>query len=129
MNIEDACAALRDNAKPHSTGYCARHVRQAMEAGGLSTDGRPVDARAYGPFLASCGFHCAGANELPAELRAGDIIVVQPYPDGHPSGHIAMFDGDVWISDFQQRDHWGGPGFRNNEVPFEVYRFGPAPTA
>ena len=28
-------------------------------------------------------------------------------------GHIAMFTGGEWISDFIQRDMWGGSAYRN----------------
>ena len=33
--------------------------------------------------------------------------------EGHPHGHIAMYSGNHWISDFVQRDMWGGNAYRD----------------
>lgn len=112
LDIAAAIAALRRNARVASTGYCATFVRLALEAGGLNTVGHPVWARNYGPFLESRGFsQVSTSGYVP---QAGDIAVMPPYPGGKPYGHIAMFDGTRWISDFSQRDMFGGPGYRNN---------------
>ena len=42
--------------KKVATGKCARAVREALEAGGLDTNTRPVSAKDYGPFLTARGF-------------------------------------------------------------------------
>jgi hypothetical protein len=52
----------------------------------------------------------------------GDVAVIQPYQGGDPNGHICMYDGDQWVSDFKQRDMWGGPGYRKNKPVCIVYR-------
>lgn len=54
--------------------------------------------------------------------KRGDVVVIQPYNGGNPNGHIAIFSGSRWISDFKQRDMWGGPGYRRNKPPSIVYR-------
>lgn len=40
----------------------------------------------------------------------------------HEHGHIAMYDGRQWISDFVQRDMFGGKAYRNNETACHLYR-------
>jgi type VI secretion system secreted protein VgrG len=91
-----------------------------MEAGGMDTTGRPVSAKNYGPFLDKKGF-----AKVPAENyvpQKGDVVVIQPYKGGSEHGHIAMYDGQQWVSDFKQKDMWGGSGYRNNKPPHQIYR-------
>jgi hypothetical protein len=86
----------------------------------MDTTGRPREAKGYGPFLISKGFRAVpNANYSP---RKGDIVVIQPYVGGNPSGHIAMYDGSRWISDFKQADFWGGKGYRAHKPPHTFYR-------
>jgi len=120
LEIENAVKHLEDNAQPASIGMCAKFVRLAIEAGGLRLDDHPVDAKEYGPCLKQADF-----VELPMtdyQPEKGDVVVIQNYPGGNPSGHIAMYTGRQWISDFRQRDIWAGPGYRANKPPIAVYR-------
>ena len=39
-----------------------------------------------------------------------------------PAGHMQMFDGSVWISDFKQNGFWAGPGYRTHKPAFKIYR-------
>ena len=48
--------------------------------------------------------------------------MIQPYKGGDPNGHITMYDGEDWLSDFVQRDMWGGPGYRENKPNCIIYR-------
>jgi len=69
-----------------------------------------------------------GFSELAVENSAtyrfikGDIVVIQPYLDQRKSGHIAAFDGRIWISDFIQKDFWSGPGYRTHRPSHAFYR-------
>jgi len=36
---------------------------------------------------------------------AGDIRVIQPI-SGHPHGHMQIYTGSGWVSDFKQTDQW-----------------------
>jgi uncharacterized Zn-binding protein involved in type VI secretion len=120
MDKDKAAKHLSENAAPKSQGKCAKYVRQAMEAGGMDTTGRPVSAKNYGPFLDKKGF-----AKVPAENyvpQKGDVVVIQPYKGGSEHGHIAMYDGQQWVSDFKQKDMWGGSGYRNNKPPHQIYR-------
>lgn len=110
-SIEDAVKYLRENASDKSKGQCAKAVRLAIEAGGLSTDGRPGSACDYDSFLPTLGFYQVDAENYAPEI--GDIVVHEAQ-EGHIHGHIAMYDGSVWISDFEQSDMFGGSAYRNN---------------
>jgi type VI secretion system secreted protein VgrG len=119
-DIDKAVAHLTKRAKNDAAGKCATYVREALEAGGMDTTGHPVYAKHYGPFLKTHGFTSVPLeNYVPTK---GDIVVIQSYTGGSVAGHIAMYTGDQWISDFKQRDMWGGPGYRKNTPTYEVFR-------
>lgn len=124
-DIDAAIAHLIANSKATSQGACARFVRQAIEAGGLSTNGRPNYAKNYDAYLPTIGFLEVQIEEYTA--IAGDIIVLQNVEGGHIAGHIAMYTGEQWISDFKQRDRWGGSRYRNaynnNKLIYNYYRW------
>ena len=123
LDAEKFTAHLRKNSARRSLGKCARKVREALEAGGGKTKGHPVDAKDWGPTLLRMGF-----REILAEdpdmfiFMKGDIVVIQPFAKGNPSGHIAAYDGKIWISDFKQRDFWSGQGYRENKPSHVFYR-------
>jgi hypothetical protein len=130
FDADKAVSNLIANKKKGSTGLCATHVRQALAAGGLDTSGNPVSAKDYGPFLLNKQFKAiTGADVAKAAFAKADIVVIQPYVGGSAHGHIAMYSGAAWISDFQQRDIWGGGGYRKNKPAHAVYRYSPNATA
>ena len=107
-DISSAVSHLNANAEPRSIGYCAKYVRQAMEAGGMSTAGRPGSAKGYISYLPSKGFtEISTSSYLP-----GDIVVFDQVP-GHQHGHIAMWNGSQWVSDFKQRSIIVASGYAN----------------
>jgi hypothetical protein len=101
-----------------ATGHCARAVREALAAGGI--DVRAPHARNLGTPLAANGFERVPASGY--SPRVGDVVVIQPYSGGSPSGHAAIYNGQNWVSEFVQRDFWGGPGYRTNTPAHEFYR-------
>ncbi len=111
---------LDSHAHLHSSHQCAASVRQAMEAAGIQTADRPPsgDAGDYGPFLMRHGAQVI-AQETYAP-KAGDIAVFDR-SDDHPAGHIQVFDGQHWVSDFVQ--HTFSP-YRDQDStpPVTVYR-------
>ena len=120
-NITTAVSYLEAHAYPsynNNCGHCARAVREALEAGGLSTTGHPTDACDYDSFLPLIGFHLVSKNNYSPEK--GDIIVLEAV-EGHSHGHIAMYSGNKWISDFVQNDMWGGPAYRN-KAEYSLFR-------
>ena len=116
----------------------------------------PGLAKNAGPILEEAGFKkvLSSADKLASYTpRKGDVVVLQDYPhQGHyidlykdgkpvkdengkikqvwkdvPAGHIAMFDGKHWVSDYAQDKKygsriWAGEGFENNRVGMVVYR-------
>ena len=120
MKVAAAIHHLRENAERASRGRCAAYVREALEAGEVVIAPHPVSAKDYGPYLRRHGFLSVPPDEPP---RAGDVCVIQGC-EGHPHGHMAMFDGRAWISDFVQRDIWAGPKYRALRPPMEVFRPG-----
>ncbi|SFL63001.1 hypothetical protein [Proteiniphilum acetatigenes] len=111
FNINNAVNYLTNNAQESSSGYCARYVREAIEAGGLSTDGRPGSACDYDTYLSTIGFSMVDSSGYIPQV--GDIIVHEA-TSGHEHGHIAMYNGEQWVSDFFQNDMYGGSAYRNN---------------
>lgn len=120
MDIAAAVARLDGNAQPQSDGLCAHYVRLALAAGGVVISPWPANACDYGPYLIAAGL--AQIATAPVDPLAGDVVVLQPYPTGNPSGHIAMYDGTQWVSDFRQRDIWAGPGYRAAQPPLAIFR-------
>lgn len=91
---------------PKSKGRCAAAVRQFIEAGGISTAGRPGSACHYKSYLPTIGFNCIAtlygrpqqAAWSTTQGRPGDIAVM----DHGVHGHICMWNGKEWVSDFFQ---------------------------
>ncbi len=79
-----------------------------------------MSAKDYGPYLRNNGFSPVPAGGY--RPRRGDVVVIQNYPGGNPNGHIAMYDGHQWVSDFTQQDIWAGPGYRQHKPAAQVFR-------
>lgn len=122
-NRVKAVQLLVQQSKPNgrSLGHCAEYVRKAVEAGGVRLS-RHLSAKDYGSSLAAAGFTTSPAfNETQAQL--GDVAIVQPI-EGHPHGHMCMFDGSYWVSDFvQTRGVYPGPAYRRVKPAFSIYRY------
>ena len=96
-----ACDYVTKHSHAHSLGKCARYVANALQAAGYKFNRQP-SAYMYhtNGILTKMGFTCIGsANARP---QAGDICVINRF-QGHPHGHICMYNGRQWISDFRQR--------------------------
>lgn len=109
FNISAACKHLTQNSQASSIHYCAKYVANAMAAGGLKFT-RLASAYMYANMLPSIGFKLiatkTGKQEQnswwPSNSQAGDIAVM-----AHGQhGHICMYNGSQWISDFRQRNPW-----------------------
>lgn len=125
----DASGALNKNelsdwmdahALTRSTHHCAMYCRLGMEAAGLNTVDRPQsgDAGDYGPFLLRHGAQTISPDSYIPQV--GDVVVFDKTSQ-HPFGHIEMYDGHHWVSDFMQ--HRMSP-YRdaNSAPPFTIYR-------
>ena len=88
-----------------SSGKCATSVRENLERAGyrLPTGKDRTSAYMYADngLLEDMGFQRID-NAYSQNPLKGDIVVFGK-TDKHPDGHIAMFDGNNWVSDFRQR--------------------------
>jgi len=113
---------LNENAGAQSQGKCATFIRRALEVVEFDMSVRPELAKDYGPKLEAIGFSSVDQeNYLP---KRGDVIVLQP-PTGQMAGHIEMYNGERWVSDFFQRkdDVYPGPAYRQQKVEYDIYRY------
>nr|DAT37735.1 MAG TPA: putative cytoplasmic protein [Caudoviricetes sp.] len=89
-----------------SSGKCATSVRENLERAGyrLPTGKDRTSAYMYADngLLEDMGFQRID-NAYSQNPLKGDIVVFGK-TDKHPDGHIAMFDGNNWVSDFRQRN-------------------------
>ena len=101
----------------------------------MSTNGRPYYACNYGPFLLKKGFNQINITDPNNyTLIKGDIVVFDTYPGQpkDPAGHIQMYNGEKWVSDFVQRRFWPSTAYENDykkrkeekrEVNFKIFRW------
>lgn len=134
-SVDKALRHLRQNALPKSISKCATYVRQALNAGGF--DVKPIlNAREYGNNLIKAGFKPVAIyrgmgvqtllrnDYLPDYIpEAGDVAVIQPHAGGNPAGHMTMYDGTQWFSDFKQIGIYPGVHYRQKNPPYVIYRY------
>lgn len=96
-NISKTIDWLHRHSGIKSKGQCATYVRQALEAGGCNLVGHPVAAQDYDRFLLKKGW-----EEYHGPVIPGLVAVMH-----HGKyGHICVWCGDAWYSDFKQRKAW-----------------------
>jgi len=132
-NKEKAIEHLRANAvPPYGVGKCATYVREAIEAGGLQISRTGSgSAKDYGPRLIEAGFTALDGDPVP--YQAGDVAVIAGFTKDaaegikkdHPDGHMAMYDGTQWISDFKQDGLKPYPGsdYVKAAPSYVIYRY------
>ena len=106
---DKAVAHIQAHHLSRSHSCCAWYVMRAMQAGGCPIGILP--AWAYKYALPLYGFKQV---EKPAK---GDIVVIENTPK-HFWGHIAMYDGEHWISDFKQKSI----SVYRDMPPYMIYR-------
>jgi hypothetical protein len=119
-DVQKAVRHLNEHAEAASKGYCARYVKAVISAGGdISSWPSIVSAKDYGPVLIERGFKVIPTDNF----VAGDVVIIQgfnkaDFPAGeikkdHPHGHMAMFNGQLWVSDFKQNNgYYPGGDYR-----------------
>lgn len=110
-----AAQYARNHAQDHSTGLCAHYVSEAIRYGGVNIPNTPY-ARDMGNTLLLAGFQSMDENS-----DIGDIAVIQPV-QGHPYGHVCIYDGSNWISDFIQQTMYPGQAYRDAQAPYVIFR-------
>jgi hypothetical protein len=116
-NKEVAIKYLNSHAHVKSHHLCGRYTREAIEAGGITLI-RHDSAKDYGPSLRAAGFE--PVTDTGAYLP-GDVVVIDGFP-GSTDGHMAMFNGENWVSDFVQRELYPGSGYKAHRPGYTIYR-------
>ena len=103
-------------------GHCAAMVRSAVDFGFDKHIERTEAAKNYGKSYEKIGFkkifsYPANKKEDYKPIN-GDICIIQY----DPYGHICMKTEKGWISDFYQKDMYGGK-IRDKNPNFDIYRF------
>ena len=114
---EAAARYATEHAEKKSVGMCALYVRKAIIAGGI-----PLyvggDAWSYKYTLPILNFHQVGKM---SEQEVGDIVVFQPI-GGRKYGHIAIWNGKQWVSDFKQRNLIVHSDYLDDGCEYAIYR-------
>ena len=118
-NPVKASEYVTKNAENKSVGLCAKYVRKAIVAGGI-----PLflggDAWSYKYLLPLLGFK---EIENKNDKKVGDIVVFQPIGKRY-FGHIAMWNGRQWISDFKQRSIIVHSDYSKDDSEYTIFRKG-----
>lgn len=116
-NAEEAARYATENAAKKSVGLCAMYVRRAMVAGGIPLY-QGGNAWHYKYLLPILGFEEIDNKE---EKMIGDIVVFQPIGKRR-FGHIAIWNGKQWISDFKQRSIIVHSDYTKKECEYSIFR-------
>ena len=107
---------ITNHAETKSKCSCAGYVMRGMWRGGCPIGLLP--AYAYNKTLPQMGFEeISGEGYLP---KKGDISVV-PSNDSHPFGHIAVYNGKQWVSDFKQNNMLCSSAYKANGR-YQIFR-------
>ncbi|GAB1437435.1 hypothetical protein MASR2M36_01660 [Providencia sp.] len=118
-------------------GECAKYVKLALIHGGASIENSAIrSAKDYGPWLIENGFTPVPGAQAQKEgisysilgQKKGDVVIIErlkkPNKPESIHGHIALFDGKHWVSDFvQQRGFYPNQEYRDESTPFVLYRY------
>lgn len=127
----------KDKNLKYGMSRCAHYVKVALISGGLSAKNSGINsAKDYGPWLVENNFKpvegvttiISGGVYSISGQQAGDVAIIQAVGK-HIDGHMTMFDGTKWVSDFvQDRGFYPGPEYRENSVAYKLYRYAGATT-
>lgn len=129
LNASAASSYALNNALSKPSNQCALYVRKALAAGGLTSlnSNHPGAAYQYTGTLTSLGFKQVYSGTYSSSLegnipglQAGDVVVFQPVA-GHSAGHIALYTGSQWVSDYRQSTMSSNPKDYNGGT-FAIFR-------
>lgn len=118
FNVDKATTHLTEHGRKTSKSWCAWYTMRALQAGGCPAILLP--AQWYSWFMPVVGFKEVSKDNY--KPRAGDVVVFQRPKEYkyHWWGHIAMYNGKQWISDFKQRNM--NPYNHNWKVSYKLFR-------
>ena len=121
FDAEKASKYLNENGQEKSIHFCAWYTMRALQTGGCPAIILP--AQWYRYFMPIVQFE--EVKQEGYEPKKGDVVVFERpawRSWKHISqwwGHIAMYNGEQWISDFKQKDM--NP--YKKPVPYRIYRY------
>lgn len=112
LNVQKAVSYALSHAHTSSTGKCATYVKKALEAGGIpyvSCDAS--DCKQENFIRDDCyklcdsqpGNYGTRGNTFNNQMQRGDIVIIDSF-NAHKYGHIAIWTGSNWVSDFKQNN-------------------------
>ena len=107
---------ITNHAETKSRCCCAGYVMRGMLHGGCPIGLLP--AYAYSKTLPQMGFEEISVKGY--EPVKGDISVV-PANISHPFGHIAVYNGEQWVSDFKQNHILPSKAYKANGK-YQIFR-------
>lgn len=143
LDIDAFVQQMDDQAEDSSQGQCAKYVRMGLDVGlgGEASDendlGSPVNAKDWGQWLVNNQGFTNVTDEWNGQpgygANVGDIAVFQPANGSNAAGHIEVWDGTQWVSDFKQgapveSGKYEGAHFFPNlnkygRQPYQIYRY------
>lgn len=103
---------VESHALSRSHNCCAWFVMKGLWAGGC-----------YVPIVRACDYKYVlpryGFRPVKGEIRQGDIVVF-PAVRNHPFGHIAVWTGRQWVSDFKQKAFYVSSAYK--DAGYIIYR-------
>lgn len=94
-----AARAASRAARGKSIGRCALYVRKALQSAGYKFTPNPSAYQYAHGTLAGAGFTKINNNNYVPQV--GDVVVFNR-TSKNPHGHIQIYDGSQWVSDFRQ---------------------------
>jgi len=116
-NVEKAVKHLNSHAHGKSTGNCATYTKNAMAAGGIPYF--KCDAYACAALMESKGFKVISDNKQLSSYLPGDIAIFDNN-SAHAFGHMQMYNGKQWVSDFRQKLF---SPYNSSTPDYKIYRF------
>ncbi|WP_226812147.1 hypothetical protein [Buttiauxella massiliensis] len=121
-----------DKKLKYGESKCAQYVKKALIAGGASVKNSGIEsAKNYGPWLVENNLkavegvttlHSGNVFSISGQ-QTGDVVVIQDAPN-HVHGHMAMFNGTHWVSDFvQEKGFYPAQIYRDQSIPYKLYRY------
>ena len=108
---EKAAAYVKSHSAPKSRSMCAWYVIKSMWHGGCPIG--LVPAYAYARTLPQMGFKEIPSKGNKYKPMKGDISVL-PQNEESSFGHIAIYDGKQWVSDFKQKSLYPNSTYKEN---------------
>ena len=112
---EKTVAYATSHVAPQSRSMCAWYVTKGMWRGGCPIG--LVPAYAYEKTLPKMGFEEISTKEY--KPMKGDISVL-PQNKKSSFGHIAIYDGNNWVSDFKQNNFYPNTTYKKNG--YKIFR-------